>query len=531
MKWPSLLPCLAVVLLCGCFDPMVGSQCEEKQVLCGARCVPSGACALDSGIDSGGLDGAHGEATAEAGAQPSALDTASPVDWAEGLDEGYDGAASIVDGQNGDRPLRFDGPSLADAPAPDLRDTAPADTRRADGPDAASVTKDTQNATSQDTRDVATQSNKDGPILANEDAPDAPSNPDLTDAPLPDAPAQQPEVPGDATVALGPDCTDAQDTSDLADAARDAYDGRKDVPGPESGPDTHPSCPAQQAKCAGVCVDLQTSQANCGLCGYDCSPLSCIAGQCTSCPISQTLCDNRCVDTSVDPANCGGCGQVCESGACRFGVCKAGTAGHIVIIGHDFQTNNVAMSRLLGNAILQLSSGDVSVVEYLGVAGATAVSNSHVAITQVSNTFDRKVTLLSDVSFSASALATQLTPADVFLIQSQTVATNTILAELGQTWSSVLSTFVHTGGTIVVLDGSYPVNKGTSQIVSHAGLMNISVLSSVNGDTCTIATATDPVAASVPTSYPCLQNSVVFSGDGTHVVEDLGRPVVLHLGF
>jgi hypothetical protein len=278
-------------------------------------------------------------------------------------------------------------------------------------------------------------------------------------------------------------------------------------------------------------VDLQSNQANCGLCGYACAALPCIDGQCQTCPSGQTLCNTQCIDTSTDPAHCGGCGQICASGACRFGACKTTTAGHVIVIGHDFRTSNVAMNRILGNAIFLPGSGDVNVVEYVGIADATAVSNSHVAITQVANTLGRNASFFSDVTFSPSGLAARLESADVFLVQSQTLATNTILAQLGESWASVLGTFVHTGGIVVALDGSYPINLGTSQMLAQARLMTVATVGAVTNDTCSITTATDPVATSVPASYSCLQNSVVFSGDGTHVVEDLGRPVVLHVAF
>jgi hypothetical protein len=541
MKWAVVWLCPALRGLSGCFEPLVGTECAENQSLCGSRCVRAGTCALDAGLDTGGLDALSG--TTEAGGPISAID-ALPVDLSLGLDEGDDGGATGIDGLDGGTLPLLDGSTKdtpadkADRPPTDTRDVAQVDTRGADAPDVPSIIKDTRDAQSQDSRDASTPDTKDAPVVLNDDARDAPDASDVANATeVADAPAVQPEVGSDggdvASTSLDatPDTPDASDLPDAYDDARDLATDRLDVSGPESRPDAQPPCPGQQVRCGGVCVDLQTSPTNCGLCGYACSQVPCIAGECTACPAGQTLCNEQCVDTSTDPAHCGGCGQVCASRACRFGDCKATTAGHIVVIGHDFQTNNVAMSRILGNAIFFSSEGDVTVVEYVGVAGSTPVSNSHVAITQVSNTVDRKVTLISDVTFSASDLASQLKSAQVFLIQSQTVATNTILVELGQAWASVLGTFVHTGGTIVVLDSSYPVNKGTTQILTGASLMKVTPVSTVNNDTCSVATPTDPIAVSVPASYPCLQNSVVFSGDGTHVVEDLGRPVVLHVSF
>jgi hypothetical protein len=234
------------------------------------------------------------------------------------------------------------------------------------------------------------------------------------------------------------------------------------------------------------------------------------------------------VDTLTDPANCGGCGQDCGAGLCRSGVCKANAAGQIVVIGHDFQNNNGPMNLLLGNSIFLPSATEVRFAEYVGVASSTAVNNSHSAIAQVAATLSRSA-IRSEAT--QSNIATQLGSADVFLIQSQGAATNTILVQLGQNWASVLKSFLQTGGVIVLLDGSYPGNAGTSQILAQAGLMTISAAAKVSNDTCSLKTSTDPLAKLMPATYTCLANSVAFAGDGTHVVEDLGQPVVLHVTF
>lgn len=522
MKCAVASLCSALLWLVGCLDPLVSSPCGEGQSPCGGGCKATGACALDGGLDAEHIDWGAGEAGTS-----SPLDTA-PFDLAEGLDEGSEGMRAPIDADDGEALPGVDVGRASDRPSDPIADRASADRKDVAGRDVRGA--DASDARRSDAADAAVPTKRDAPLLAPEDAKDGEDRhrndaPDVPD----DAPLLEPEVRADAEdvtsacgdCGVGSDARDAPDTSGL----------RSDVAGSEPGPESQPACPGQQVKCGGVCVDLQSSQANCGLCGYACSGVPCIAGQCQTCPNGRTLCDNQCIDTSTDPAHCGACNQNCASGACRFGVCKASTAGHIVVIGHDFRTSNVAMNRILGNAIFLPASGDVNVVEYLGVATNASVSNSHVAITQVSNTINRRAVFFSDFTFSADALATQLRSADVFLIQSQTVATDTILVELAQSWASVLSTFVHTGGIIVALDGSYPINNGTSQILAQAGLMKVSAVSAVNNDTCSVITATDPVAASVPASYSCLQASAVFSGDGVHVVEDLGRPVVLHVAF
>ena len=297
----------------------------------------------------------------------------------------------------------------------------------------------------------------------------------------------------------------------------------------DSAPEVQTSCTDPQTLCNGACVDLQTDQANCGRCGYDCSPRICTNARCMTCPTGQTACSGQCTDTLSDPANCGGCGQLCATGSCRYGVCKASTAGHIVVIGHDFFTTNADMNQLLGNAIFLPQTDPVQLTEYVGVANAKAVSNTHVAISDVATALARSVVRSAT---SATNIVSQLTTADVFLIQSQTLATNSILTQLGLSWTKVLTTFVHTGGILVLLDGSYPTNDGTTQILLQAGLTTMTASGVVTGDTCSVSAIDDPLATSLSATYACLQNSISFTGgNGVHVVEDLGQPVVLHVTF
>lgn len=540
-KYVGLVAWFAPLWLTACLDPMVGGECAQGLVACGSRCVPMGACELDGGLDTSLLDGATGEVEMEAGIAVS-LDAPPTLDLSEGIDEGYDEGTGPLDGIVGEVSARLDGarpPDTRDAIPPDTRDATPADTRDAPAPDTRDAplpdtrdaplpTPDTRDAPVPDTRDAPVPDTRDAFIPDTRDAFDLPSIDDVADASVPTLDAEL-----DAGAAEGP-CSHCTGTDDAGDG-RDS-----DADSPHEGPDAHDAsdtfevqqpCPSPQALCNGTCVDLQSSQTNCGACGHSCAPWACLNGQCRSCPSPQKLCDGQCVDTSTNADNCGGCGQVCPSGACRFGTCKEDKAGHIVVIGHDFRTSHPSMDRLIGNAIFLRGSGDVNVVEYVGAANTTAVSNTHLAITSVSNQVHRTAHIASDATASASDLITQLKTADVFLIQSQSVATNAILMESGQAWSTVLDTFVHTGGIVVLLDGSYPTNSGTSLILASGSLVNVATVGTVDLGTCVVTAVTDALAVSVSATYPCLDNSVVFSGDGVHVVEEQGRPVVLHVAF
>ena len=76
--------------------------------------------------------------------------------------------------------------------------------------------------------------------------------------------------------------------------------------------------------CGGTCVDLQTSNTNCGGCGTLCSTAggkSCRAGVC-QCPVGMTDCNGTCVSLTSSSTNCGLCGNACVAGrTCQSSVC------------------------------------------------------------------------------------------------------------------------------------------------------------------------------------------------------------------
>ena len=83
------------------------------------------------------------------------------------------------------------------------------------------------------------------------------------------------------------------------------------------------ACPPGQARCGGVCVDVQSNPAHCGTCGNACAPGTACQGGACACASGTTSCGGACVDTSNDNSNCGGCGVVCGSGkTCQSGACQ-----------------------------------------------------------------------------------------------------------------------------------------------------------------------------------------------------------------
>lgn len=80
-------------------------------------------------------------------------------------------------------------------------------------------------------------------------------------------------------------------------------------------------CEPPHTSCGGLCVDLATSEDHCGACGAACE------GPCnesTCCGTGRESCGGTCLGILDDPDNCGGCGHACDGRApCVDGTCRA----------------------------------------------------------------------------------------------------------------------------------------------------------------------------------------------------------------
>jgi hypothetical protein len=535
VKLRLLLGCLAMVGLSSCWNSVVGDQCADGLSPCGGRCLPHGQCkGVDGGLDGQGLDGEGLDgASDEVSLDTEAIDEGVAMDGASLDSEGNDGSTSSpVDADRGEA-IAYDAPNRADTSdgRTDIRlDDATVDTKKVDAPpdspgdsndSAADIRLIFREVGVRDTIDASDVpwSNETGPLLdlATESSLDTQDSHSYCDT-----------------------CEDARDAStvDRADSALDADAAMPDVPPPvdmgidTTGPviDTAPRCPSGQTLCSDTCVDVTSDYHNCGLCGVACQDdLHCADSLCTACPSSTLACGGQCIDPQSNPANCGACSVVCPGGACRFGTCKATTAGHAIVLGHDFLSNGVDQNKLLANAVFLSPSNPLQLAHYYNSANASAIGHSITAINAEATARGRQVVR---TAVSTSTILTQLTTADVFLISGQQLANDTALQQLGTNWTSLLSTFVHTGGIIVLLDANYPGNSGGVQILSQAGILALTRSSSASNNSCTVSNGSDALASGVAATYVCAANSTTFTGsDGSVVVTSAGQPVVVHKKF
>jgi hypothetical protein len=459
----------------GCFDSLVGGECQDGFAQDGSRCVAI---------------------------NPDASDL---PDAADGMID-PDAADAMID--------------------PDARDGAPRDAR--DGGDVdASVDAGPNDP---DANVDAGPNDPDANVDAGPNDPDAnvdagPNDPDASVDAGPNDPDARVDAGGgggaDAGVDAGPNDPDA---------SVDAGGGGGADAGVDAGPnDPDASVDADGGGGADASVDADPSAPDAGV---DAGPNDPDASVDATLPVDALVCDppltecfGECVDTETDPDNCGACGTVCGTGLCEMGECVGETVGHVVLIGHDYSTWRTAQARVLGNAVALAPGNPIRVVFYRGNAASGFLEQVSGAITSglgssgrtwefvVANTDDE----LRDLLRTNSALIVLPQDGDGSAIEATGAASQ---VQLNQ--------FLARGGSIVVLEGT----RGQShKFLVGAQLLAVTGPMSITNQTVSVFAPTDAVATSVPTPYRAESRSVSFTlSNGTHVVVDsLFRPVVVHL--
>jgi hypothetical protein len=289
------------------------------------------------------------------------------------------------------------------------------------------------------------------------------------------------------------------------------------------------SCPIGLMECDGECVP--SSVEHCGSCDNACDPGEfCLGGQCVGeCDDPLTRCGTLCVDLLWDPNHCGSCNNRCISGICAGGACADATAGHLVVIGHNFTNATVVMQRLAGNAVFLSSGVPVRVLVFEGDATPESIDGTDQAIEYVANengrTWERQVAIDGLVTL-------QLATADVFVIYAQQNARNNELEKYGESWGVALSGFLRQGGVVVLFDGVGD-NQGTFQILEPAQIFEAEGLLEISsGATLSVIDLSDQIALNVAQRYISRGETVGFesiSTPGNVVVQDSDEvPVIVH---
>jgi hypothetical protein len=291
------------------------------------------------------------------------------------------------------------------------------------------------------------------------------------------------------------------------------------------GADAGPTCGLGELLCGTACVD-PNDPAHCGDCTTMCGVTQvCAAGSCTTTCAPLTDCGTFCADLTNDPDHCGSCTMSCGSGICVAGTCQAALAGHLVLIGHDFEMRRMPMSQILANAVLLPGRASVRLLVWEGSVTAASRTGTYAGIMQGAGGRGHVAT----VATTAASVPVLLDSSDSFLVMAQAGSTNAELTMLGAMWSTALDQFLARGGVVVVLEAPTATNDGTYQILSAAGLFAatarteivLPVLNTISGR------AGDPVLLGVPLSYRGETHTCFYATtDPDAIVGSTSGPVV-----
>jgi len=322
-----------------------------------------------------------------------------------------------------------------------------------------------------------------------------------------------------------------RDAGPTGDSGLDAGNISTQVPDAQVTADSGVSgCGLGELQCGGDCVKPGQDPDHCGGCGLPCGPGEfCVSGACApNCDPPLVACNGICIENfDSDPRNCGSCGHVCESGICVGGMCADAVPGHLVVIGHDYQSSTEVMRRIATNAVFLASGAPVRVLSYVGGASSTSVTNIRAAL----NANDQGRSW-QEVQGLEATITQQLADADVFLVYPQRSPANSVLDQLGDQWGNALGQFLLAGGVVVVFETHGGSNDGTYRILQPARLFLAEARASVADQTLTVVEPGQGLAHNLTANYQSSSRTSRFESIGSPgsvvVVDDTDAAVVFH---
>jgi hypothetical protein len=334
--------------------------------------------------------------------------------------------------------------------------------------------------------------------------------------------------------------TDVPDPSDASeDGARDAgpvpEDGRAGEGGAGEGGagEGGAPCEAPFVLCDGRCVNLADDRNHCGMCSRPCEVGEfCVFRECLpGCAAPLVQCGARCVDLNSDPENCGACDNRCLTGVCNAGRCRTARAGHIVLLGHDYQESRSSQDTLLVNSVLLAARTNVRLLTFGRYADPFVRARVDALIDAALGAANvRRTAVMTEDALSRELSIDRF---DGLLVYDQRTATEAQMSQLATQWSDPLVGFARAGGTVILLDGAEPA-VGNWRIARETGLLAIDGAEDADQSTVRLlpSAAADAVASRADLLYSASRHTVQYrpASPFSVFVSDLDgtSPVVLH---
>ncbi len=242
-----------------------------------------------------------------------------------------------------------------------------------------------------------------------------------------------------------------------------------------------------------------------------------VVGEDVPCVEPLVRCGGLCVDLQSDALNCGQCGNVCTTALCNGARCRVERAGHLVLIGHDYEESRSAQDAILVNAVALGTRASLRVLTFTrGTPAARAARVNAI----VANTFGAarvRFTPLADERALSRELA--IDRYDTLLVYDRPDASVEQSRALGASWRDAITSYCRAGGNVVLLDGDNSA-AGNWMIADESGLLPIADAQTADNSVIVLrpAAAEDAVSSGVEVRFTASLHTMTFGADEMHAV-------------
>ncbi|MEZ4439032.1 MAG: hypothetical protein R3B72_08075 [Polyangiaceae bacterium] len=256
------------------------------------------------------------------------------------------------------------------------------------------------------------------------------------------------------------------------------------------------------------------------------------AGGSGGCGPGLTDCDGACVDTDSSIFHCGMCHQYCITESCVNGTCEGDTVGHATVVGMSYESWNVPMRRLLGNAVFMHPNAHVRIVDFRAYALGSASKNVDSLLAIEAGFRNRTYELDSADDAIELGQLLETSSYDVLLIHDQVLAPSGYGVSFAQDVALPIQAFSAEGGMVVVLATSTEM----APLLTETSLLQVGGFVDMTDNVATLA-PTDALAIGVPSPFASKPHTVgigvaeAASPTMSFVFADAGdpsSPVVVH---